>query len=185
MVKSGSRSSYCTWSLISLDWIQIQRMAKRFLLHSDWAHFLTTILPTNMTHWNNFGLLLGQRRRRWANNKTTLLHCCIATHCSPIKSHVVVIGTSLWIISNYYMLILILFTLMISAFFVDLLTSRSLKMSWCKKQWKLKTMNSSYTFHTFSLILKWVWSICFYPSIVENNYNNNIKLWLLRLLNKY
>ena len=37
---------------------------------------LTTIIfrniPANMRHWPNVGLLLGQRRRRWANSNPTL-----------------------------------------------------------------------------------------------------------------
>ena len=32
----------------------------------------TACSPANMNRWPNVGLLLGQRRRRWANSKTTL-----------------------------------------------------------------------------------------------------------------
>ena len=35
------------------------------------------INPANTTHWNNVGLMLGQRRRRWANIKPTLFQCVV------------------------------------------------------------------------------------------------------------
>ena len=31
--------------------------------------------PANTTHWNNVGLMSGQRRRRWANIEPTLFQC--------------------------------------------------------------------------------------------------------------
>ena len=31
--------------------------------------------PANMKRWANVGLLLGQRRRRWANSELTLAQC--------------------------------------------------------------------------------------------------------------
>ena len=33
--------------------------------------------PANTIHWNNVVLMLGQRRRRWANVKTTLFQCIV------------------------------------------------------------------------------------------------------------
>ena len=33
--------------------------------------------PANTIHWNNVGLMLGQRRRRWFNVKTTLFQCIV------------------------------------------------------------------------------------------------------------
>ena len=38
---------------------------------SDWSRS-SRYIPANTTHWNNIGLMLGQRRRRWAKIKPTL-----------------------------------------------------------------------------------------------------------------
>ena len=37
-----------------------------------WPNIKSSLLPANMIGWPNVGLLLGQRRRRWANSKPML-----------------------------------------------------------------------------------------------------------------
>ena len=36
-----------------------------------------------MTHWNNVGLMLGQRRRRWSNIQPTLFQCVLLPGYEP------------------------------------------------------------------------------------------------------
>ena len=38
---------------------------------------MCAMIPANKTRWNNVGLMLGHRRRRWANIKTTLFQCVV------------------------------------------------------------------------------------------------------------
>ena len=38
---------------------------------------ICAMIPANKTRWNNVGLMLGHRRRRWANIKTTLFQCVV------------------------------------------------------------------------------------------------------------
>ena len=40
-------------------------------------------IPANTTRWNDDVLMLGQRRRRWANNKTSLFQRVVFTGISP------------------------------------------------------------------------------------------------------
>ena len=43
--------------------------------------------PANTRRWTNVGLMLGQRRRRWANINTTLVQCLVfagISHYQPV-----------------------------------------------------------------------------------------------------
>ena len=48
--------------------------------------------PENTRHWSNAGLMLGRRRRRWANMNPTLVQClafaglCLRPTCGPRKT---------------------------------------------------------------------------------------------------
>ena len=51
---------------------------------SPWKHVWkmgdsVVLDPTNMIHWTNTGLLLAQRRERWANIKTALVQRPVLT----------------------------------------------------------------------------------------------------------
>ena len=48
-------------------------------------------IPANTTHWNNVGLMLAHRLRRWPNIKPTLFQCVVfagesATDDGPNKA---------------------------------------------------------------------------------------------------
>ena len=47
------------------------------MLHSRWQLPVKENIPADTTHWPNVGSLLGQRRRRWANNYPTLGQCLV------------------------------------------------------------------------------------------------------------
>ena len=68
----GRNVWYCVLVLLSLTTRFIQG-------ETEWINVLLLLLfQSNTIHWPNDGLMLGQRRRRWANNKPTLLACVVS-----------------------------------------------------------------------------------------------------------
>ena len=49
-------------------------------------------IPGNTRHWTNVGLMLGQRRRRWANIKLTLVQCLALMGYRPRHQRVAASG---------------------------------------------------------------------------------------------
>ena len=47
------------------------------MLAQWWATVCDAGLPANTIHYNNLGLMLGQRRIRWSNIKPTLFACFV------------------------------------------------------------------------------------------------------------
>ena len=61
----------------SQAWDNCYRSQLNYSKSAIWADTDIRLIPANTTHWSNVGLMLGQRRRRWANIKPTLFQSVV------------------------------------------------------------------------------------------------------------